>query len=69
MNSKSPILFRYYIAKYVFGNPEASEIIMYSISLFLPRFLLFGLLGKAKWEEPLPDWIVGTGVGLLYLIE
>jgi hypothetical protein len=23
------------------------------------------LLGKAKWEKPLADWIVATGVGLL----
>jgi hypothetical protein len=23
------------------------------------------LLGKAKWEKPLADWIMGTGVGLL----
>jgi hypothetical protein len=23
------------------------------------------LLGKAKWEKPLHDWIVATGVGLL----
>jgi hypothetical protein len=23
------------------------------------------LLGKAKWEEPLADWIVATGAGLL----
>jgi hypothetical protein len=23
------------------------------------------LPGKAKWENPLADWIVGTGVGLL----
>jgi hypothetical protein len=23
------------------------------------------LLGKAKWENPLADWIVATGVGLL----
>jgi hypothetical protein len=23
------------------------------------------LLGKAKWENPLADWIVVTGVGLL----
>jgi hypothetical protein len=22
-------------------------------------------LGEAKWEKPLADWIVGTGVGLL----
>jgi hypothetical protein len=25
------------------------------------------LLGKAKWEKPLADWIVATGVGLLVL--
>jgi hypothetical protein len=23
------------------------------------------LLGKSKWEKPLCDWIVATGVGLL----
>jgi hypothetical protein len=23
------------------------------------------LLGKAKWEQPLADWIVAIGVGLL----
>jgi hypothetical protein len=23
------------------------------------------LLGKAKWEKPLADWIVASGVGLL----
>jgi hypothetical protein len=23
------------------------------------------LLGKAKWERPLADWIMATGVGLL----
>jgi hypothetical protein len=23
------------------------------------------LLGKAKWEKPLADWITATGVGLL----
>jgi hypothetical protein len=23
------------------------------------------LLGKAKWEKPLADWIVATGMGLL----
>jgi hypothetical protein len=23
------------------------------------------LLGKSKWEKPLADWIVATGVGLL----
>jgi hypothetical protein len=23
------------------------------------------LLGKAKWEKPLTDWVVATGVGLL----
>jgi hypothetical protein len=26
------------------------------------------LLGKAKWEKPLTDRIVATGVGLLYWI-
>jgi hypothetical protein len=23
------------------------------------------LLGEGKWEKPLADWIVGTGLGLL----
>jgi hypothetical protein len=23
------------------------------------------LLGKSKWEKPLADWIMATGVGLL----
>jgi hypothetical protein len=30
------------------------------------RLTLVGqLLGKSKWEKPLADWIMATGVGLL----